>query len=332
MHADRRALTAHAMAMDFPGFPGLISGGVSSMLIKMSADVIVVMKNGLHLLDQMINTPWRPGDVWVPILYFFCLKPVLWYSFQVSQTLRRMPKEKRTQFYFTESFFGFLNGPLFWFGVSLAVNWFADTLVAAVTMADASTGTLINVLGSIDTMMYTLVFGNFLFRLQDYYLDEMLDMIFGRSKVDTGIQDLAHRTLEVGIIAATVVCAVQSIGASDAIFSGIYSLLGIGFGFAGQEVLKNFFGGLMLAIMRPFQIGDRVGISNPVATSERLEGAVISIGYYQIILIDDNGHPIFVPNSWFVSTDLRNRSQNKSFFKTRGYQEKAIKGTTATAD
>lgn len=66
------------------------------------------------------------------------------------------------------------------------------------------------------------------YQLQDYYLDEFFDMVYGKGKVDPGFQDLVHRGLEVGIIGATIMGASSALGASASILTGIYSLLGIG--------------------------------------------------------------------------------------------------------
>eukprot|EP00241_Pyramimonas_parkeae_P005216 CAMPEP_0114257692 /NCGR_PEP_ID=MMETSP0058-20121206/18877_1 /TAXON_ID=36894 /ORGANISM="Pyramimonas parkeae, CCMP726" /LENGTH=362 /DNA_ID=CAMNT_0001372453 /DNA_START=229 /DNA_END=1317 /DNA_ORIENTATION=+ len=307
----------------------LLGMNLSEFMLKVSAQSIVLLKECIARVDRMINDPWKPEEVWVPVVYFICLRPILWNMFLAVQFLRGN-KEKTDAVAFQESFFGFLYGPLYLLGVAFVINWFADTVVAAVAMADASMGVLLKVLGTLDSMMYILVFGYFLYQLQDYYLDEFFDMVYGKGKVDPGFQDLVHRGLEVGIIGATIMGASSALGASASILTGIYSLLGIGFGFASQEVLQNFFGGLMLVIMRPFQVGDEILISNPTeGDSQMIEGKVINIGYYQTILIDENECPTYVPNQWFVSVDIKNKSKSAADFKTRQYQNDAIRRRTA---
>ena len=73
----------------------------------------------------------------------------------------------------------------------------------------------------------------------------------------------------------------------------IYALMGssaLALGFALQDILKNVFGGLLIILDRPFQIGDRINIKGNY-------GEVVNIGLRntQVNTLDDN--LVTIPNS-----------------------------------
>lgn len=82
----------------------------------------------------------------------------------------------------------------------------------------------------------------------------------------------------------------------------IYALMGssaLALGFAMQDILKNVFGGLLIILDRPFQIGDRINIKGNY-------GEVVNIGLRntQINTLDDN--LVTIPNSAIISDNISN--------------------------
>ncbi|HEX7050408.1 MAG TPA: mechanosensitive ion channel domain-containing protein [Longimicrobiales bacterium] len=74
---------------------------------------------------------------------------------------------------------------------------------------------------------------------------------------------------------------------------------GIGLGFAAQDVLKNIFGGIVIVIDRPFQVGDLVDVAE-------YHGEVVSIGLRATRLRTRHGAVVSVPNSQMVSQPVSN--------------------------
>lgn len=82
----------------------------------------------------------------------------------------------------------------------------------------------------------------------------------------------------------------------------IYALMGssaLALGFAMQDILKNIFGGLLIILDRPFQIGDRINIKGNY-------GEVVNIGLRntQVNTLDDN--LVTIPNSAIISDSISN--------------------------
>lgn len=106
----------------------------------------------------------------------------------------------------------------------------------------------------------------------------------------------------VGVIAALMV--MQTFGFS---ISGVLAFGGVGgiaVGFAAKDLLANLFGGLMVHLDRPFNIGDKIR-----SPDRQIEGVVEHIGWRQTSLRAANMSMLFVPNSLFTSIVVENSSR-----------------------
>lgn len=74
---------------------------------------------------------------------------------------------------------------------------------------------------------------------------------------------------------------------------------GIGIGFAAQDVLKNVFGGILIVIDRPFQVGDLVDLG-------KYRGEVVGIGLRATRIRTNDDSIVAVPNAEVVSQAVLN--------------------------
>ena len=72
----------------------------------------------------------------------------------------------------------------------------------------------------------------------------------------------ARSMCEVSIFALTGLAMLSAMGMSPTSLGWLSGMFGIGFGFASQEVVQNFLGGIMIALLRPFSAGDKISVSN----------------------------------------------------------------------
>jgi MscS family membrane protein len=75
-------------------------------------------------------------------------------------------------------------------------------------------------------------------------------------------------------------------------------------GFAAKDVISNFFGGFMLVVSRPFNLGDLVLIPE-----RKIEAHIIHVGWYMTTLRDKAKRFIYLPNSAFVNAYIINSSR-----------------------
>lgn len=91
-----------------------------------------------------------------------------------------------------------------------------------------------------------------------------------------------------GIIAPPVE-TVLAVGAS----------IGIAVGFASQDVLKNIFGGFIIILDRPFQVGDKIEVNNHY-------GEVLEIGLRSTRIVTPDDSVVSIPNADIVSNSVSN--------------------------
>lgn len=79
----------------------------------------------------------------------------------------------------------------------------------------------------------------------------------------------------------------------------LWATIGVGVGFAAQDVLKNVFGGLVILLDRPFKVGDLIDIGDH-------HGEVVSIGLRATQLLTRDDTKVAVPNAEVVSQPVLN--------------------------
>lgn len=79
--------------------------------------------------------------------------------------------------------------------------------------------------------------------------------------------------------------------------------VGIAVGFASQDILKNIFGGIMIILDKPFQVGDKIAVDSHY-------GEVIEIGLRSTRLVTDDDSVVTVPNSELMSKAVSNANSS----------------------
>lgn len=75
--------------------------------------------------------------------------------------------------------------------------------------------------------------------------------------------------------------------------------IGVAVGFAAQDLLKNIFGGIVIIIDKPFQIGDKVEIGSHY-------GEVVSIGLRSTRIVTPDDSLVSVPNAEVMNQSVSN--------------------------
>ena len=121
---------------------------------------------------------------------------------------------------------------------------------------------------------------------------------------DQTTADAIAKLLRVSVIITALLVLLQTLGYS---ISGVLAFGGIGgiaIGFAAKDLLANFFGGLMIYMDRPFNVGD--WIRSP---DKEIEGTVENIGWRLTCIRTFDKRPLYVPNAVFTSIAVENPSR-----------------------
>lgn len=83
----------------------------------------------------------------------------------------------------------------------------------------------------------------------------------------------------------------------------VLASIGIAVGFAAQDILKNIFGGFMIILDRPFQVGDKIEVGDHY-------GEVISIGLRSCRIVTPDDSIVSIPNGELVNEAVSNANSS----------------------
>lgn len=134
-------------------------------------------------------------------------------------------------------------------------------------------------------------------------------------RVDVTTADAVSKLLRASIVITSSLVVLQTLGFS---ISGVLAFGGIGgiaVGFAAKDMLANFFGGLMVYMDRPFEVGDWVR-----SPDRNIEGNVEHIGWRLTRIRTFDKRPLYIPNATFTSIAVENpsRMSNRRIYETIG--------------
>ncbi|MDZ7657860.1 mechanosensitive ion channel family protein [Fodinibius sp.] len=83
----------------------------------------------------------------------------------------------------------------------------------------------------------------------------------------------------------------------------VLASVGIAVGFAAQDILKNIFGGFIIIMDRPFQVGDKIQVAEHY-------GEVLSIGLRSSRIVTPDDSVVTIPNSELMNTAVSNSNSS----------------------
>ena len=133
------------------------------------------------------------------------------------------------------------------------------------------------------------------------------------------LETIAERWTNLRLLIKRLVPMIRILGWTLAIFMIIAGILqppietliaftasaGIAIGFASQDILKNVFGGLMILLDRPFQVGDKIEASGHY-------GEVVQIGLRTVRLVTPDDNLVSVPNGEIMNQPVSNANAGES--------------------
>ena len=130
----------------------------------------------------------------------------------------------------------------------------------------------------------------------------LVDRVLARHGFDVGMREALGAIVRYGVITLGALVILQSAGINLTSFNVLVGAIGVGLGFGLQNIMSNFFSGLIILFERPIKIGDRVEIAGAV-------GEVREIAARATTLVTDENVAIVVPNSQFISERVTNWSR-----------------------
>jgi small-conductance mechanosensitive channel len=129
--------------------------------------------------------------------------------------------------------------------------------------------------------------------------------VLGRIKLERGIPDLISNLVYYVLLLLVFVASVKALGVDLSKLTLLTGAFGVGIGFGMQNVLNNFFSGLILQAERPIHLGDVIEVAGQI-------GEVQRIGVRSTTIRTPVGSELIVPNANLVSNNVVNWTVTRS--------------------
>lgn len=125
--------------------------------------------------------------------------------------------------------------------------------------------------------------------------------VFPYTNMDLGTREAILSIIKYIFVVIAIFLFIKSLGISNTAITFIISGLSVGLGFAMQDLVKNFFAGLVMLIERPVKIGDWVNVNNEIGVVKK-----ISIRATEVLTFDNNS--LIVPNNVMITNVVSNET------------------------
>lgn len=122
--------------------------------------------------------------------------------------------------------------------------------------------------------------------------------------MEPGKLDLVGKLITASVILFILLLLMELTGYSVQTLIAFGGIGGLALAFASQQIISNFFGGLMVYVTQPFTIGERIELP-----AHKLEGYVEEIGWYLTKIRNLEKQPIYLSNSIITQTAVITHSR-----------------------
>ncbi len=145
----------------------------------------------------------------------------------------------------------------------------------------------------------------FFFRWKKGIISRLLEKSKKREiHFDHGKIDAINKVITLAFYLVTILLVLEQLGGSMNTLIAFGGVSGLAIAFASQQIIANFFGGIMIYFTQPFAIGDWIKIPE-----KEVEGYVEEIGWYTTEVLSLDKLPIYIPNSLLTNIIVMNPSR-----------------------
>ena len=278
-------------------------------------------------LNQYISGTWNylMHEAWVAQAFIIVFTALLIDWLQKRVMLRLLARVRNTKTPWDNALFEAVGKPLTALIWLLGITFAADIVRQENEVAIFKIIDPLREVGVITVLVWFLV--RFVNRAEEHYLRQRSE---AGAPIDRTTADAIAKLLRISVLITGFLVMLQTLGYSISGVLAFGGVSGIVAGFAARDLLANFFGGLMIYLDRPFEVGD--WIRSP---DQEIEGTVENIGWRLTRIRTFDKRPLYVPNSVFANITVENpqRMTNRRIYETIGIRyEDAGKMAAITRD
>jgi small conductance mechanosensitive channel len=127
--------------------------------------------------------------------------------------------------------------------------------------------------------------------------------LIGRSHyIDDTLKPLISNFAHYAVLAITVVAVLSQFGVQTTSLIALLGAAGLAVGLALQGTLSNVASGVMLLVLRPFRVFEKIKVTD-------VTGTVREIGLFRTEIVTDDGNYVSIPNATVFSSTIINASR-----------------------
>lgn len=143
-----------------------------------------------------------------------------------------------------------------------------------------------------------LFFGWFLLRWKKMIVNRLLESI------DGGKIDALNKIATLAIYFVIGMLLLEQSGSNMNTLLAFGGVSGLAIAFASQQIIANFFGGILIYFTHPFTVGDWITLPE-----KNVEGHVEEIGWYTTRVRTFDKRPLYIPNTFLTNIIVTNPSR-----------------------
>lgn len=137
-------------------------------------------------------------------------------------------------------------------------------------------------------------------------LIKLLKTTLEKAEIDYGVISFSCYFIRIGLRCIVIFMAVAHMGVEVSSFIALLGSAGVAVGLALQGTLSNVAGGVLLLILKPFQVGDYI-----VLTGTDCEGEVAAMDIFYTKLKTIDNRVIVIPNGTLSNSNLINNTKQE---------------------
>lgn len=154
----------------------------------------------------------------------------------------------------------------------------------------------LEVIGAIIILIIGLAAAKWIGKRVERYLERT-------ERMDKTLVPLFVKTVKILVIVVTILAVLNQFGVETASLIAVLGTIGLAIGLALQGTLSNIASGIMLLLLRPFNVGDAVEIAGT-------SGVVDEIGLFVTDMHTFDNIAVTMPNSEIWGTEIKNYTRN----------------------
>ena len=125
------------------------------------------------------------------------------------------------------------------------------------------------------------------------------------TRLDLPVRNLIIKLVTTFMWALTIIIVAGAFGINATSLVAVLSVAGLALSLSVQNLLTNFFSGILLLINKPFKEGDFVEIGDKM-------GTIKNIGFFSAILVTPDNVSIVIPNGDLTAAAVKNYSREST--------------------